>query len=244
MSLGTISNKIKSYFKDLEFNEEQHKYSLRGRDVNLTSVSHKIKDFVIPFDTLGNAERVAKREGVTTEEILKRWKNKADKACSLGTKVHLFGELYNGTQKPTNGYEEAIVKFFSIVPKHIDLLINELQMYSEEFGIAGTADLIFLNSNTNKLVIGDFKSNTDLFKNFKGQTLLKPFDNILDSPYGKYILQLSFYQLMLEQTGYEVENRFLIWLKPNGTYTCHNLPDVSKELLNELIKQKNNRKNK
>lgn len=244
MSLETISNKIKSYFKDLEFNEEEHKYSLRGRDVSLTSVSHKIKDFVIPFDTLGNAERVAKREGVTTEEILKRWKDKANNACSLGTKVHLFGELYNGTQKPTNGYEEAIVKFSKIVPPHIDLLINELQMYNEEFGIAGTADLVYYNHNTGKLRIMDWKTNADLFKNFKGQTLLKPFENILDSPYGKYVLQLSFYQLMLEQTGYEVEDRCLIWIKPDGTYTCHKTPDVSKELLSELIKQKNNRKNK
>lgn len=150
-----IKNAILNYFKDLEFNEEKHLYTVDKKP--LTSVSHKIKEFVIPFDTLGNAQRVADKRGITIEEVLKEWEDKKNNACDLGTNVHLFGEFYNGTQEPTNGYEEAIVKFFKIIPPHIKLIINELKMYNSEWGIAGTADLIFLNENSGKLQILDFK---------------------------------------------------------------------------------------
>ena len=112
-------------------------------------------------------------------------------------------------------------------------------MYSEEFGIAGTADIICYNLKTKKLKILDYKTNKDLFKNYKEQKMLPPFDNFLDCSFNMYKLQLSMYQYFIEQTGYEVESRTLIWLKPDGTYETHKIESVKDTLLEEMIKYKN-----
>ena len=99
-------------------------------------------------------------------------------------------------------------------------------------GIAGTADIILYNKQTNKFIIADYKTNKDLFKNFKGKKLKAPFNNLLDSPFDKYNIQLSMYQILFELTGYEVENRFIIWLKPDAEYEIYYTQDLRKEINN------------
>ena len=109
-------------------------------------------------------------------------------------------------------------------------------MFSETLRIAGTSDIILFNNKTGKFIIADYKTNEDLFKNYKGKTLLAPFEDLLDSPYNKYQLQLSMYQLLFEQCGFEVESRRIIWLKPNGTYENFKTEDLTQKLLKELTK--------
>ena len=111
-------------------------------------------------------------------------------------------------------------------------------MYSEELGIAGTSDIILYNNKTGKFIIADYKTNEDLFKNFKGKKLLSPFNFLLENAYNKYQLQLSMYQLLFEQCGFEVESRRIIWLKPDGTYINYKTEDLTQELLVELTRNK------
>ncbi len=181
---------------------------------------------------------VANKRGITKEEVLKEWEDNKNKACQLGTKVHLFGENYcrDRELKPTNGYEEAIVKWYSTKPDYIETTFLELQMFSDALGIAGTSDMVFYNTKTGKFKILDYKTNADLFKNYKGKKMLKPFNDLLDNPYNKYQLQLSLYQILFEQTGYEIESRALVWIKPNGTYEVYKTEDYTKQLLNVLGK--------
>lgn len=242
-----IKDALWDYFKDLQFNEESHTYTLESnKNQKFKSVSGFIKKYVFPFDADKISEFVAKKQGVSKEFILQQWEDNKNRACELGTKVHLFGELYNPEiSVPSNGFEEAIVKFFKSIPPHIKLITNELRMYNSNFNIAGTADLIFYNTLTGKLIIGDFKTNVDLFKNYKGQKMITPFHNMLDHSFNKYQLQLSYYQLLLEQTGYEVENRKIIWLKPDGNFKVYNTENLTKTLIKELIDEstRNNTKN-
>ena len=109
-------------------------------------------------------------------------------------------------------------------------------MFSEELGIAGTADIILYNTKTNKFILADYKTNEDLFKNFKGKKLLAPFDNLLENSFNKYQLQLSMYQLLFEQCGYEIESRRVIWLKPDGSFENLKTEDYTHILKNELTK--------
>ena len=120
------------------------------------------------------------------------------------------------------------------IPEHIVVVFNELKMFSYGLGIAGTADLILFNTITKKFIICDFKTNYDLFKNYKEKKLLTPFTNLLDSPYNKYQIQLSFYQILFELSGYEVESRKIIWLKESGVYEIYNTQDLTNELKNDL----------
>ena len=229
-----IINNVNNFFKNINFDESTHTYTKNNK--KLTPVSYVLKRFVEEFDSDKMSGLVANKRGVSQSVILQEWEDNKNKACELGTKVHLFGETYcrDRNLKPTNGYEEAIVKWYSTIPNFIEPLFLELQMFSDILGIAGTADMIFYNTKTNKFVIRDYKTNGDLFKNYKGKKMLKPFGNLLDNPYNKYQLQLSLYQILFEQTGYKVESRALVWIKPNGTYEVYKTEDYTKQLLNVL----------
>lgn len=229
-----MQNKIKEYFKELQFDAQKHSYEVRGKP--LTSVSKTISKYVEKVDFDKIAGFIAKKRGITKVEVLAEWEAKKIASCQQGTLVHTFGENYNGMQKPTNGFEEAIVKFWDNIPDYIEPFLFELQMFSETLGIAGTSDIILFNRKTGKFILADYKTNEDLFKNYKGKTLLAPFEDLLDSPYNKYQLQLSMYQLLFEQCGFEVESRRIIWLKPNGTYENFKTEDLTQKLLKELTR--------
>nr|DAS64675.1 MAG TPA: ATP dependent helicase [Caudoviricetes sp.] len=234
--MENIVTNVNNYFKDLKFDETTHTYTKLKK--KLTPVSYVLKKFTEEFDSDKMSVLVANKRGITKEEVLKEWEDNKNKACQLGTKVHLFGENYcrNRDLKPSNGYEEAIVKWYSTKPDYIETTFLELQMFSDALGIAGTSDMVFYNTRTGKFKILDYKTNADLFKNYKGKKMLKPFDNLLDNPYNKYQLQLSLYQILFEQTGYEIESRALVWIKPNGTYEVYKTEDYTKQLLNVLGK--------
>ena len=229
-----MQNKIKEYFKELQFDAQKHSYEVRGKP--LTSVSKTISKYVEKVDFDKIAGFIAKKRGITKAEVLAEWNAKRDNSCAQGTTVHSFGENYFKGKQPTNGFEEAIVKFWDNIPDYIEPFLFELQMFSETLGIAGTSDIILFNNKTGKFIIADYKTNEDLFKNYKGKTLLAPFEDLLDSPYNKYQLQLSMYQLLFEQCGFEVESRRIIWLKPNGTYENFKTEDLTQKLLKELTK--------
>lgn len=239
-----IKNKVRDYFKHLEFNADSHTYGIRDRA--LSSVSSLLKNYTEPFDAEKIAGFVAlkrsREEGIliTKQDILQEWEDKKNAACDKGNLVHNFGENYipgvQASQGPLEGYERAIINFWDSIPDYIEPFLFELKMFSEELGIAGTTDIILYNKLTGKFIIADYKTNIDLFKNYKNKKMLKPFNFLLDSPYNKYQLQLSLYQLLFEQCGFEVESRKIIWLKPNGEFEIFNTTDYNSLLIHELKK--------
>ena len=226
---------ILNFFKDLNFDEEKHQYFVKGERIKL-SVSGAIKNFVKPFDTKFISGRVATKRGISQEEVLKEWKDKKDKKCERGTETHLFAELYTADRhlKPSNGFEEAVVKFWNDVPSTIVPAAVELRMYHKDFMFAGTADIVMYNTDTDNYIVCDYKTNADLFKNYKSKKMLIPFGDLLDCPYNKYQLQLSFYQMLFEQLGLKVSSRKLIWLRPTGEYELFDSRDYTKTLTDYL----------
>lgn len=232
-------NKIESFFKDLTFNEAKHIYSVKGEKLK-SSVSKVLKIFVEKTDFKQIALAIDKRDGLPTGTTSVLWDLNSKIALAIGTRAHYFGELYafNRILKPTSGYEEAIVKFWNDLPPHIIPFIMELKMYHKDYMFAGTGDILLYNTLTGKFIIGDYKTNKDLFKNFKGSKMLGPFSDLLDMPLNHYQLQLSFYQILFEQTGFKVESRKIIHLKPDGDYEMYDTEDYTKELKQYL---KNNK---
>ena len=90
------------------------------------------------------------------------------------------------------------------------------------------------NPENSGLVIFDYKTNEELFKNFRGQTLLWPFNDMLDMNASYYTLQLSLYAIPLQNIGYKVVARRLIWVKPDGTYQSIKIDDVAERLRENL----------
>ena len=108
--------------------------------------------------------------GMTKEDIIESWHQNSKRATDHGTLIHLFGEncayfMMRQYDKITDDFksriqtdddgneyvesaepkEEAVVKFWNDLPVSIIPIVFEIQMFSEKYGISGTADLLFLH---------------------------------------------------------------------------------------------------
>lgn len=229
-----IADTLQGYFSPLHFNEEKHTYTVDDGKTYLPSVSALIKKHVpyVNFEEL--AQKVANKKGVTLEEVQAEWKEKGKAAAEKGTKVHKYAEDYPEVGLPETNLEKQVVRFYEELPTHLVVVCKELRMYHKKYNYAGTSDLILLNTKTNKLIIADFKTNEDLFK-YPYSNLLEPFHFLPTNDANKYQIQLNYYQILLEQTGYEVEDRVIIWLKENEykIIYCNNYIEDLKKCLNK-----------
>lgn len=225
-----LDERLKETFPKLVFNEELHRYSVEGKP--LTSVSTTISQYVEPFDTVGVANSIAENrsywdKGFTAETLISEWDIIRDEACDKGHRVHTFGENFPVKKgDPLDNFEQSVINFWDSLPEHVVPVGFELQMYCVEQGIAGTSDILLYNTKSKKFIIADYKTNKDLFKNYMGKTMLHPFTHLLDCPLSKYCLQLSYYQYLFELTGFQVERRVIIWLKPDGSFQMYDTDDV------------------
>lgn len=227
---------ILDFFKELKFQEEEHRYFVNGKPLAI-SVSGKVGAYKPFFDRHNISLNSARNRGMTQEEVLLEWDTEKDRACNAGNIAHFFGETYafNRHLKPKTGFEKAIVKFWKELPDHIVPVIVESIMYHKLYMFAGTADILLYNLKTKKYIIADYKTNKDLFKNYKEKRMLAPFSYFLDMPYSHYVLQLSYYQILIEQVpGIEVEGRKIIWLKDDGNYEMYDTEDMTIQLEREL----------
>jgi hypothetical protein len=57
--------------------------------------------------------------------------------------------------------------------------------------------------------------------------MIGAFSHLLDMPLNHYVIQLSYYQLLLEQVGVKVSKRVIIWLGLDGNYQLFETEDVT-----------------
>ena len=198
--------------------------------------------------------------GMTKEEILALWGKISGEACEFGTNVHAFGEsmfyfmteqydkilpecksqFETGRPVPLNPHEEAVVKFWNDIPENFVPVLAETKVFNKAgTPYAGTFDILFYyvdepESENNGLCVWDYKTNKDLFNNYKGQVLLWPFNDLLDQNESYYTLQLGLYSIPLENLGYKIVARRLIWLRPDGTYQKVKIPLITNRLRDAL----------
>lgn len=201
---------------------------------------------------------------MTPEQILESWKKISDEACEHGTFTHECGESlfyymtgqidkilpdFKDRLTEDGGFmllypkEEAAGKFYEDIPECIVPILAETKVYDEELGYSGTFDILFYydatldgkNPEKSGLIVMDWKTNKNLYKNFKGQKLLSPFDELLDMPLNLYKLQLSLYQSCINKVGLKVVARKILWLKPDGSYDKINLEEYV-NILRETLK--------
>lgn len=234
--MKNLKNIVADPFNDLSFDEKNHRYFVKGEPLKC-SVSKLIEDFYEKFDSQSVSARVAQQQGRTQKEVLDDWKAINIESTTRGHRVHLFGELYqfNRNIRPSCPQELAITKFWKDMPEHILPVTAELRMYHFKHLFAGTADVLLFDTKNQTYIIADYKTNKDLNKNFRNKTMLAPFNNFLDSPLNHYQIQLSYYQILLEQIGVKVSRRIIVWLDLEGNYQMidtEDLTDKLKEILN------------
>lgn len=161
----------------------------------------------------------APKLGMTVEEVLAMWKQNAIDACVFGTKTHLIMENYIIGKERNDEYNNLYDSFNEIVEndfKCAKAILSEHLLYSDEYKIAGTADLI-IEHNDSEFSVGDFKTNKKIdFCNNWGERMLNPISHLSDCNYNLYSLQLSLYAYLFSlKTGKKCRKNFLMHLKDN-----------------------------
>lgn len=148
---------------------------------------------------------------------------------------------------PSHKKEEAAAYFLKRLPESYHLVLNEARVYSGKNPdpaknikelICGTFDMLYYDDGAGNpakagFVLLDYKTNSSLTNDFNrkyGTCLLHPFDDIYEENLGMYTIQLSAYQMLLEDIGIKLKSRILVWLKDDGTCQLVAVPDVSDRL--------------
>lgn len=243
------NKKLKEPFSRLRFEEEGHKYWVEGDTREILSVSSLLKFFYDEFDTKNEAIKWAESRNLPVEMVEDAWLGEGDKANRHGSAVHLVGEQYldfkflNKGECPKVIDKQSLgaIQFLEDLPDYLIPVASELQMFSERYWYSGTADIILLNLRNKKLIIADYKTNKALTDPYPKGLLynVNPKYGLKQDNFGKYTGQFSFYQILLEEAGFEVQARILIHLeedKPKKklykTYPTENITEDLRHWLN------------
>lgn len=194
------------------FRAGDHSYTDKNGEKYI-SVSQLLSLYSPKFDPENHILRAcAKRDGVTPEELQKKWLQKSTTACQLGTEIHSEIEHFVNTGKIRKSEYKDIATDFktNIFPMFEHQIFSEVLVYSETYKIAGLSDLVEYDKDKNEISISDIKSNQTLEKKVYNN-FLYPLDKMKNSVLNKYFLQLSFYARLLELRGFKVKENFKIF---------------------------------
>ena len=124
------------------------------------SVTEWVNNFKPYFDKEKTAERVAKKNGLLAEDVLKEWDEKRINSTLFGSRVHKAIEQYNTND--SNNDQECEIVLQKL--KEANISFDRKRSYfeqivsSKKLGIAGTADVIELSTNK-RFNVYDFKTN-------------------------------------------------------------------------------------
>lgn len=184
------------------------------------------------------------------KEILAQWAEKREKSCERGTAIHKEHELEHLSGETKELQHLGLGgKFEPITTNVIEL--GSQKVYPEillsnisddgEFRLAGQADLLIVDGND--VYILDYKTNESIdkksfydFSTKKSAMMKYPLNNLQDTNFWHYTMQLSTYAWMIEKKypGVKIKLLMLIHYDHNGncvTYECDYLKsDVEKML--------------
>lgn len=158
------------------------------------SVTSFINELFPKFEADKMAGFVAKKRGISKEEVLAEWKAKTQQ----GTDIHaqLESEIY--FQGGANINDRFLPLLESVEElKHQEAgLLNEVIIFDRQLKLAGTCDLIFKLDNT--IYIIDFKSNLDMNTYYKVYPNKTKIPGIENSKHHRYSLQLTIYKYLFK----------------------------------------------
>lgn len=261
IEIEEVRNKIKDAFSKYTFHEDSHTYTYvdkNGEEKTIgISTTQFIHSFSEPFDEDKMSKIIARRDGLTQQEVLDQWYFNKELACEYGTLAHLYLEclwmnypfLYDknkivekfGYDPVTPKFEAikpALQKFYNTFKERLEIIGAEVVIASEDYDIGGSIDLLAYSKKLKALIIIDNKSNKEIKKEgYKGKTMKTPLNHLQDSNYWHYSLQGAIYKRILEtETGLEISDRkFLIWFdnkrREFQIIECANLDKEAKIIL-------------
>jgi ATP-dependent exoDNAse (exonuclease V) beta subunit len=245
-------------FSSVKFFDKNHSYEIDG-EKSVTSVSGLISRYEKPFETKKVAERVAKKQGVSVNQILEQWEYNKNYSCHKGSEFHLYVEnflerrfaplnrdsvveLISGSagynKEDLEGYYQEMALLIRNFKNFYDwwkedhiLIKSEFVVGDKRSKVCGTIDNLSYNKKTKEFAIFDYKTNKKINrKNDYGENLLEPFDHIPKCELAKYSLQLWLYKLIIERNSpFQVGDLGIIWVAGQDDYEFLKPTDYRKE---------------
>lgn len=235
--------------KKVAFNQESHSYFLGEK--RLTSVTTLISKFKNDFDSDFHSKRIAEKRGVTQDEVLLEWSEKAKRSCDIGTAIHkIFEDYCEGKYSLTNGelsFEymplpaeyflefdqkrkvslQFITDFF--ISGRLNPVYTEHIVYNNI--LAGQIDMVCVCPKGNYYII-DFKTNSTIDTYSYGKQMKGIMKNYPDANFYHYSLQLSVYKQMIKEN---IKHMYLIHIMPDK-YKLIDCVDIFQEInFNEFL---------
>lgn len=230
-----ITYNLEDYFTALQFNEEEHKYTVTGSKQPLTSVTTFVKKFIKPFQAYPISIAAAKskqRKGIeiTAEYLRKYWKLNGQVAMAIGNRVHFFAENMPHFDSPKDLLEESVIKFYKeIIEGKEQIVSRELRCFFK--GLSGTVDLI--TADNEGLIIRDYKTSADLNKSYGYMT--GAFSSFKASQLNQYTLQLLLYDYIVRmKTGHAAHKLEIVKISAEG-YELVGINEGMRSVFNDLI---------
>ena len=225
-----IIKELWTSFNDIMFEESSHSYT-DSEFTKYTSATTWVQNFVPQVDWDLMAERVARKQGKTKQEIIDLWDYKKNYACDLGTEIHSVMENlwqkknYTLNNKLVEKYPEIEEDFRNRRILSIDLygklknayapVATELIVYDKELKLCGTLDFLGLRLKDNTYTIMDWKTSKKIEKENKfGKIMKQPFADYDNCNFVEYSLQLSLYKYILEKNTSIKINELLVFQIP------------------------------
>lgn len=196
-------NLLHAHVRDshLSFDEAEHRYTIDGDRYD--SVTTIVEQCFEPFDADTWAAKKALQLGMTPEELKAEWEAKGLEARTLGTEMHAKIERhylgYENERDNTYCLFERFEEEYRLQPYR-----TEWAIFDEDCHVAGTLD--FLELRDGVFNIYDWKRSNKLVFNGKpiketpwNKKALAPVENLNDTTYWHYALQVSIYRLILEK---------------------------------------------
>lgn len=181
------------------------------------------------------------------QAILDKWDEENRKSCERGTKIHAdFENSFYKKKKNIDISKFQIGGTFECRKDYTDLDL-EYAVYPEylihritpdgKLCIAGQIDLLVKKGNN--IIIGDFKTNKEIklksFYDSKTKSSVKmkyPLNNLDDTNYWHYCLQLSTYAWMMQKLNpdFVIEDLVMIHIDHSDNMTIYHLPYLKTEV--------------
>ena len=187
-------------------------------------------------------------QGMTDDDIKRKWEAHGMDARNRGTEAHLQMELwFNSIPCRYDDPEvEVGIRFIHkcLLPIQAKAFRTEWEIFAEEEDVAGCIDLAVILPDGSIFLI-DWKRSEKLPTKMKGYKKMKaPLDNLDDCSGCSYALQLSAYQYIIEKYyNLKVSGRALVSLHPSTPFTTKvpYLPEIEYIMLKRRL-QTNTRK--
>lgn len=234
-----ILEKIHKAFGHIEYAEVPHTYFDKKQNINLKSVTSRLKDYTEPFNKAKWLPIKAKELGVTEQWLEDEWEKNRQFSADRGTEFHFLMEMlsYNKIFPRTLVSDKLFTMGQKYINdhKHLVTVVNELIVGNDI--LAGQVDRLVYDPTDMGFHIKDYKTDKEIkfdspFGNMKGCLKHLPSTN-----FSKYCCQLNIYRFLFEvAVGVKISSMEVIWChEENDSYELIPIPKMDNTLIKKII---------